>query len=64
MSRGKLTVANCNPSVQVILPSHAIGGFPGDAEPGAIAWDAAGGNMYLFAPTDEGGAIWQKIQRQ
>lgn len=64
MSTGKITVQNLNPSVQVILPSYGTNGFPGNAQPGSIVWDAESKNLYLFAPTDDGGAIWQKVQRQ
>jgi len=64
MSTGKLTVQNCNPSVAVIIPSYPVDGFPGDAEIGAIAWGTTAASLYVFAPVDTGGAIWQKLQRQ
>lgn len=64
MSTGKLTVGTANPTFAVILPSKAIGAFDPTAAEGSIAWEQTGKALYVYAPTSDGGLVWQKLQRQ
>lgn len=65
--RGKLTVANCSPTVAVNLPLWPVESMPGasvGAEVGALCFNPLKGSVYAYIPNSTGKVVWQELKQK